>query len=209
MHYTIYKTINIINGKFYIGKHQTNNLDDGYMGSGKRIKRAIQKYGIENFQKEILHDFETEEEMNAKEKELVTEEFCRRENTYNICEGGKGGFGYINANGLGISENQKRAASKICYKNHLIVNTPEFKAKKLKALQYANEKKRAMYPEGTFKNRFHTAESKLKMSNSHKNKGCAENNSQFGTMWITNGTINKKIKKLDIIPEGWYKGRRI
>jgi hypothetical protein len=34
--------------------------------------------------------------------------------------------------------------------------------------------------------------------------------SQFGTMWITNGTENRKIKKdLDSIPEGWYKGRII
>lgn len=36
-----------------------------------------------------------------------------------------------------------------------------------------------------------------------------EKNSQFGSMWITNGTENKKIKKVDIIPEGWYKGRKM
>ena len=30
-----------------------------------------------------------------------------------------------------------------------------------------------------------------------------------GTMWITNGLKNKKIKSIDIIPEGWYKGRRM
>lgn len=59
------------NGKTYTGKHQTDNLDDGYMGSGKLIRRAIAKYGAENFTKEILHAFENEEEMNAKEKELV------------------------------------------------------------------------------------------------------------------------------------------
>jgi hypothetical protein len=42
-----------------------------------------------------------------------------------------------------------------------------------------------------------------------KPKNGGSKNSQFGTMWITNGIENKKIKKdLDIIPEGWYKGRR-
>lgn len=34
-----------------------------------------------------------------------------------------------------------------------------------------------------------------------------QKNSQFGTMWITDGQVNKKIKKIDTIPEGWYKGR--
>lgn len=90
--FTIYRVTNKVNGKIYIGKHQTKNLEDGYMGSGKNLKRAIKKYGIENFTKEILFIFDTEEEMNSKEKELVTEEFCLREDTYNICEGGKGGW---------------------------------------------------------------------------------------------------------------------
>lgn len=92
MFYTIYKITNTVNNKYYIGKHQTKDLSDGYMGSGTLLKRAIKKYGVENFSKEILHVFETEEEMNAKEKELVQ----LSENSYNLCEGGKGGFGYIN-----------------------------------------------------------------------------------------------------------------
>jgi len=96
MHYTVYKITNNINLKYYIGKHQTKNLDDGYMGSGKRLKSAIIKYGIENFNKEILHVFDSEEEMNAKEKELVV----ITENSYNLCEGGNGGFSYINNNNI-------------------------------------------------------------------------------------------------------------
>lgn len=92
MFYTIYKITNKINGNFYIGKHQTKNLDDGYMGSGKLIKAAIKKHGIENFTKEILHVFETENDMNEAEKELV----ILGEGCYNLCPGGSGGFGYIN-----------------------------------------------------------------------------------------------------------------
>ena len=41
--FTIYKTTNLINGRFYVGMHKTNDLDDGYMGSGKMIQRAIKK----------------------------------------------------------------------------------------------------------------------------------------------------------------------
>lgn len=89
MFYTIYKITNKANGKIYIGKHQTQDLNDGYMGSGKHLKRAIAKYGLGSFTKEILHIFDNEAEMNAKEAELVTEEFVDRESTYNICVGGK------------------------------------------------------------------------------------------------------------------------
>ena len=49
MHYFIYKTINITNDKFYIGVHKTDDLNDGYIGSGKYLNRAIAKYGIEKF----------------------------------------------------------------------------------------------------------------------------------------------------------------
>ena len=90
-YYTIYKVTNKINGKFYIGKHQTKKLNDHYYGSGKKLLAAIKKYSKENFSKEILFVFETEQEMNDKEKELITEDFVKRPDTYNVGVGGEGG----------------------------------------------------------------------------------------------------------------------
>jgi group I intron endonuclease len=97
MYYTIYKITNKINGNFYIGKHKTKNLYDKYMGSGKLIQAAIKKHGIENFEKEILETFNTEEEMNEAEKHYVV----LGEGSYNLCPGGQGGWGYVNTNNLG------------------------------------------------------------------------------------------------------------
>ena len=91
MFYTIYKTTNLINGKYYIGKHQTLNIDDTYLGSGIAITKAINKYGRENFTKEILFVFDNELDMNNKEKEIVTEEFISSKNNYNRGVGGQGG----------------------------------------------------------------------------------------------------------------------
>lgn len=91
MLYTIYRVTNMLNGKIYIGKHQTTNPDDSYYGSGVALKKSIAKHGKDNFKKEVLFVFTTEEEMNAKETELITEEFVARSDTYNMGVGGEGG----------------------------------------------------------------------------------------------------------------------
>lgn len=86
----VYKTINLINGKFYIGIHSTNNLDDNYLGSGWVLKDAIIKYGRENFKRKILYVFNTRQEAMAKEAEIVNDEFIQDNNNYNLTIGGNG-----------------------------------------------------------------------------------------------------------------------
>ena len=88
-HY-FYKITNNLNGHFYYGVHNTNNLNDGYMGSGKRLHYAYKKYGIENFTKEILKYFNTTKEAFEYEAEVVNENLVKDNNCYNIKQGGEG-----------------------------------------------------------------------------------------------------------------------
>lgn len=86
-HY-FYKITNTINNHFYYGIHSTNDLNDGYMGSGSRLKIAIKKYGIENFSKEIIKFFNNREELAKYEAEIVTEALVYDPNCYNMIVGG-------------------------------------------------------------------------------------------------------------------------
>ena len=91
-YYFLYKSINNINGKIYIGVHQTNDLNDEYMGSGQAIKDAIRKYGKENFSREILYRFKNSDSMYFCEEIIVNQEFINQKNTYNLNLGGYGGW---------------------------------------------------------------------------------------------------------------------
>ena len=207
MFYTIYQITNKETGKIYIGKHQTSNLDDGYMGSGILVKRAQEKHGLEAFTKEILHVFNNEEEMNRKEAELVNEEFCSRDDTYNLCPGGKGGWGYVNMIGDRIKGHTEEMYVKVSEalknKSHEVHNRPN----RIIAVQKAHCAGKMKYD--NFRGKTHSEETKHKISESNSIKQSGKNNSQFGLQWITNGVESKKIKKHDPIPEGWKKGRKM
>lgn len=88
----IYKITNKLNGKFYYGVHNGKHTDS-YMGSGKLLKLAQNKNGIENFSKEILLWFDTEEEAYEYEGVIVNQKMVDDPMCYNIMLGGKGSMG--------------------------------------------------------------------------------------------------------------------
>jgi len=215
-HY-IYKTVNQINGKFYIGIHSTNDLNDGYVGSGKRLWYSINKYGKENFKCEILEYFSDRELLYKKEKELVNEELLKDKMCMNLGIGGTGGQGdrFLTKEQLKkgrkkcdlilkekYGENFKSIISKNFY-NNLTQDDRKSLNEKIKIGQQNSN-----YDFGSsFKGKKHNeiTKQKIGIKNSIKQKG--ENNSQYSTMWITNGVENKKVKKNSEIPLDWYKGR--
>lgn len=90
--YYIYRITNKANGKTYIGQHKYKDLSDSYMGSGIHLKRAQKKYGIENFEKEILYSrIQYKETTDDMEKFAITKERAIGKAEYNIADGGQGG----------------------------------------------------------------------------------------------------------------------
>lgn len=197
----MYKTTNVITKEFYIGVHSTYNLNDGYLGSGTKLWRKIQKYGRKNFIKEILEYFETNEDKFKRESELVNEEMLQDSLCMNLKEGGSGGF---------VNEEHRLKFLK---------NSKEFLRRKWKDETYRKKQIEAIR-RGTIKRiqegkstppdwtgKKHSDETKRKIGEKNSKK-IGEKNSQYGTCWITNGVESKKIKKEDAEKWiGWKKGR--
>ena len=195
-HY-IYKTTNFINEKYYIGMHSTDNLVDGYIGSGKRLWFSIKKYGEENFKCEILEIFPNRKKLKEREIELINEDLLKDEKCMNLVYGGSGG--YISPEGC------KKGGTNALKKNW---QNNDFREKQIKK---ASEQAKKFWTDGRFVYRDnwtgknHTIETIEKMKGHDRQVG--EKNSQFGSCWITNEIENKKIKKNDTLPNGWKLGR--
>ena len=206
IHY-LYKTTCNVTGRWYIGMHSTSNENDSYMGSGKRLRYSIRKYGVENHTKEILEYFDSRELLIEAEKKAITEDMINDNNCMNLRGGGEGGFS---------SDEHMKKAQQLGNKAALerMNNDPELKQRILGYLELGRKK---LFEEGGYKRkgkglgRIHTEETKQKMSESSKGMGKGETNSQYGTCWITKDGLNKKIKKEDLdiwLEKGWVKGRK-
>lgn len=176
-YYYVYKITNKINEKTYIGCHETHNLDDGYMGSGTLIRKAISKYGVENFVKNILSLHENREDMYRTERVVIDAE----KPAYNLNIGGRGGFHYLNSNGMNTSplrlksmkvvgaRNHEKAITRY-YNNPLICKTCEEPIpyeKRFSAKKFCGHSCAAKY---TNSGRKHSEATRLKISNSRKYK---------------------------------------
>lgn len=176
----VYKTTNKVNNNFYYGVHNTDNLDDGYIGSGYALKKAVKKYGVENFEREILKFFETMEEAFEYEKELVNEDVIRNKMCYNMQIGGR----YFNTNG--------KVVVKDCNGKCFWV----FKDDKL-------------FTNGILKPNWTGEHHKLSSREKTRKKMTPED-SKNNRIWVCKNGIAKYIRKElldDYLSNGWEKGR--
>jgi hypothetical protein len=197
-HY-IYKVTCIKNQNFYIGMHSTNNLDDGYFGSGQRLWHSINYHGKENHQIEILEFCPDRKSLGLRENEIVNQDLINNPKCMNLCLGGEIGFTQEQLSRGG------KESTKILWAN------PEFrKAHSKRASASIKESMRTgkiKPPDWT--GRKHSEETIILMKEKKTGHGLGDKNSQFGTRWITNEEENRKIRNEDPIPEGFRIGRVI
>ncbi len=204
IHY-IYKTTCLISNRYYIGLHSTNNLEDGYMGSGKRLRYSIRKHGVENHTKEILEFLPTREDLVLREIEIVTKELIDDKSCMNLVLGG-GGFMLDDYHFECSEKGGKAFANKL--KNDMDFSKYH-STRSSELLKNIHKEGKIKY--NTFEGKCHSDETKQLMSEKKKSVGTGETNSQYGTCWITKDGTNKKIKKEDLetyLNEGWVKGRK-
>jgi hypothetical protein len=192
----LYKSINQLNGNYYVGIHSTNKVDDSYIGSGTRFRNEVRKYGKSNFTREILEFFNTRGEALLAEFILVSS-ILQDPNCLNLCKGGRAG-------GLN-DEARKKSKEK---RDWLRENNPEWNTEISTKVSEGLKKSYQNRP-GTFTGKTHKPETIEKMKTVAQGRGKREDNSQYGTCWITNEIKNKKIKKSDPIPDGWRLGRKV
>jgi hypothetical protein len=202
----LYQITNLINGKIYIGVHQTNNIDDSYMGSGTAILRAIKKYGIENFKKDILGFFDTYEAALLAEKTTVDNDFLLRKDVYNLRTGGVGGWEHINnlpkEDRINVIEYKRKVASgeiKVGGTGNWTSDSRlRIASGSVKGLSIA----KVTAHTSTAKEKRKSTQSRIKFQQ-------GENNSQYGRLWISNIETKQvmRLEKDTKIPEGWVKGK--
>ena len=212
-HHFIYKTTNLLNEKFYVGMHSTDNLEDGYVGSGKRLGYSIRKYGLENHKFEILEFLPSREELKKREAEVVNEEMLKHPLCMNLKFGGEGGWDHINSDDVERNRIQIARSSAGGSKRAEIFSKGSEAAKERHRRGIEGKmKKYGKVPSGDWTGKTHKEETKIKISSSMKEAVRGEKNSQFGTCWINNGSEAKKIKKDELQSwenQGWKAGRKL
>lgn len=204
-HY-IYKTTNVINNKYYIGMHSTDKLNDGYIGGGKYLWNSINYHGRDYHVKEILEFVNTRENLKKREEEIVNEQLINENLCMNLKTGGQGGFSSEEhqlkcsiAGNKALNEKLKDSEFKKIFNSKVSDGVKD---------TYENGRKGNNY--FSWKGKVMTTETKKKMSDSSKGMGKGSLNSQYGTCWVTDGKVNKKIKKIkliEFIKEGWLNGK--
>lgn len=208
-HYIYKITRNDGSGKYYIGMHSTDNVEDGYFGSGQILWKSIKKYGREKHSKEILEFLPSRKELKLREREIVNEERLDDPLCMNLCLGGEGGFDTLNAKGQNLygkngqlgfgGENlsmYRSKAAKTSWKLHreTFLNVVTY-AQPL-AVKAAQTESAKLKRSQTFDTRRHQQ---------------GEKNSQFGTCWVTDGVKPVKIKKehlSEYLQNGYSRGRK-
>jgi hypothetical protein len=213
-HHYIYKITKGDTGRFYIGMHSTDDLDDGYFGSGKIITASIKKHGKDKHHKEILEHLPTRESLKLREKEIVNEELLGDKLCMNLKLGGIGGSHGKEAEAWKRPGFKEEVALLQSIGTKRKWQDPEYISKQsmLRKRNWATPEYRAKMAarDPTFAGHSHTAVTKKRIGDANAIHQAGQKNSQFGTCWITKDSKSMKIKKEELgeyLLNGFIKGR--
>lgn len=202
----VYRTTNLVNGKFYIGVHTAWSVEDDYLGSGDRLKRAVFKHGRENFQRVVLWIFDDRDEAYRMEADEVGkclgDPLCM-----NIHPGGNGGWT------IALQRRLKKHTEDPTWQE-------EYRRKcgvTTKRLWDDDGPLRIAFDAGRMpqldrNGKAHSDSTKKKIGTASAISQARSGNSQYGKQWMTNGLEEKKVRP-DEVPAltatGWRRGRSL
>lgn len=217
-YHVIYKTTCLVTGRYYIGMHSTDDLADGYIGSGKRLWQSIKKHGVEQHICQVLEHLSSREALRLREAELVDEKLLKDKQCLNLTVGGYGDFGHIDNADPRYRHHRQAGAVAM---NKALWNNAEWASKasaRFKASTKAWNESEAgkVQSKEALKLATITAASpevnarrKQTMQKRGHQQGSA--NSSFGTCWVKHPEQGSKKVKLDQLAEylavGWVRGR--
>lgn len=216
----IYKTICLITGKYYYGRHSTDDLEDGYLGSGTHFTRSVRKHGKENHVRSIIEQLPDLASLKLREAEIVNQEMLKDEMCMNIALGGCGGWEHIKGRNLTSPafleyKNSGRAKLNLIAAgvHYLATTTHEDRRQRnLKTIEANPEAFKAWSNAGRLIAAAPEANEKRKATFKQIGHMQGDKNSQYGSCWILKAEISKKIKKDELefyLVEGWVRGRKM
>lgn len=212
-HHFIYKTTCQVTGKFYVGMHSTDEVDDEYLGSGKILRYSIGKHGVENHRREILEFCPSREALKLREKEIVNEALLADPLNINLKYGGEGGWDHVDFTPFRDPQIQNEISRKGNEKIVVLWKDPEYRAANISKYR---KTALAIWDRPGFKEKQSLAQTGLKRSDETKKRmseskvGCLNN--CFGTCWVTLDSVSVRIKKevLDeYLKNGYELGRKM
>jgi hypothetical protein len=207
-YHILYKITCTVTNDFYIGVHSTKNLDDGYLGSGKRIGYSVIKYGKQNHTKEILEFCESRQQLMAREREVVDVNLLLNPNCINLKPGGEGGFNN-KEHQLNCSTAGGKRTAELIKTDEAYAKAHSIKMSVVNKQSYANGKC-ITTPDWTGKS--HNSETKAKIGAANSKSQAGQRNSQFGTKWVSHpnkGAIKIKSDEVDLYLTGGYSLGRV
>lgn len=187
----IYKTTNSVNGKIYVGQHR-GKVNLMYLGSGPRIRKAVEEYGEDKFSVQVLQYADTKEQLDLLEIYYIDVLDSRNPDIgYNIHKGGTGGDTTIN-----WSEQRREQYRKLQHDMTMSGKTP--------LLKYCSH---PGSDNGMF-GRVRSKEEKQRISMARKGKGCGFTHNR-GRVAINNGVKTLKVLSHELnayLESGWVLG---